>query len=160
MQSPFFSIGTCHYLLCGGMQFFVKDDTGTRMEIGMAASASVLDLKVRLWAMTGRPSSRMRLIFAAEHNLEDARTLQDYHIQSQSTLHLAEAPLELRSGRVVSHVYFANKRRRLCEKFDRIAISERVSFGCAFPGDEAQEDPSSESTSYEPAPGETPLMPG
>ena len=72
-------------------------------------------------------------VFAAEHNLEDARTLQDYHIQVQSTLHVAEAPLELPSGRVVSHVYFANKRRRLCEKLHRVAMSERVAYWLCVP---------------------------
>lgn len=76
------------------MQIFVKTLFGTVITLELEPSdtiASVMvKVKERISSYPGVRLDRQRLIFAGMQ-LQDARTLNDYNIQKESTLHLVLA---------------------------------------------------------------------
>jgi ubiquitin C len=73
--------------LRGGAQFFVKMLTGKTLAFGCDGDDTIGHIKSMIEQQEGIPAHTQRLIFAGEQ-LEDHRTLADYQVGNEHTLHL------------------------------------------------------------------------
>ena len=69
------------------MQIFVKKLVGKTITIDVTAEDSIQTLKQKIYDKEGVPIKEQQLIYAGKY-LDDDKTLIDYNIQRESTLHL------------------------------------------------------------------------
>ena len=76
-------------------QIFVKSINGKTRTVDVSANESISSIKQKIQEKEGIDPGEQRLIFGGK-NLDDNKTLSDYNINSESTIHLV---LRVRGGK-------------------------------------------------------------
>jgi len=104
------------------MQIFVKDISGDTVAMTVPQNLTIQNLTTLLSIRTSLPETDLRLVYAGKHlSSSPSSTLEDLHIQRESTIHLA---FPLRGG-------MPPKKIR-CQAKDCKEAAQRIVGECGF----------------------------